>query len=157
MLPSEFSLFRAGDIMTTEVVTVGLETTIQEVVDLFELHHVSGLPIVDGQNRLLGVITEYDLLQSVATLHLGGKVAEYMSADVTTVGTEASLAELAELFLSERVRRVPVVSEGILLGVISRRDLIFVGKIRQQLLTELPLVSSLAAEPQCSTAGPGGD
>jgi CBS domain-containing protein len=157
MQPSEFSLFRAGDIMTTEVVTVGLETTIQEVVDLFELHHVSGLPIVDGQNRLLGVITEYDLLQSVATLHLGGKVAEYMSADVTTVGTEASLAELAELFLSERVRRVPVVSEGILLGVISRRDLIFVGKIRQQLLTELPLVSSLAAEPQFSTAGPGGD
>jgi len=144
MQPSDVNLFAAGDIMTTRVVSVGPDTPIQEAVDLFELHRVSGLPVVDSRKRLLGVITEYDLLQSISTLQLTGKVADFMTTEVTTVGTDVSLVELARLFLSTRVRRLPVLSKGKVVGVISRRDLIFVGKIRQQLLAELPVVSGFA-------------
>jgi len=127
--------------MTTRVVSVRPDTRIQEAVDLFEFHRVSGLPVVDSRKRLLGVITEYDLLQSISTLQLTGTVADFMTTEVTTVGTDVSLVELARIFLSTRVRRLPVLSKGKVVGVISRRDLIFVGKIRQQLLTELPVVS----------------
>jgi CBS domain-containing protein len=146
MDPSELSLFTAGDIMTTEVVSVRPDTTIQEAVDLFELHHVSGLPVVDNQGQLLGLVTEYDLLQSISTLQLSGKVADFMTRNVATVTEDVPLVELAEMFISTRVRRLPVVSDGKLVGVISRRDLIFVGKIRQQLLAELPMVSTMARE-----------
>ena len=67
---------------------------LEETLDLFELQHVSGLPVVDGQQRLLGVITEYDLLQSIGTLQLNGKVADFMTSDVTTVGEDVPLVEL---------------------------------------------------------------
>ena len=144
MQPSEVTLFTAGGIMTTDVVWVRPDTTIQEAVDLFELEQVSGLPVLDDQHGLLGVITEYDLLQSISTLQLNGKVADFMTTDVTTVSGDVSLVELAEIFRSTRVRRLPVVSDGKLLGVVSRRDLLFVGKIRQQLLAELPVFPVVA-------------
>lgn len=129
--------------MTTEIVSVWPDTTVQQAVDLFELQQVSGLPVVDDQQRLLGVITEYDLLQSIGTLQLNGKVADFMSTDITTVGEDVPLLDLAEIFITTRLRRLPVVSDGKLVGIIARRDLIFVGKIRQQLLAELPVVSDI--------------
>ncbi len=144
MRPSEVTLFTAGDIMTTDVVSVRPDTTIQEAVDLFELRQISGLPVVDSQQRLLGVMTEYDLLQGISTLRLSGKVADFMTTDVTTVSQHVPLVDLAKLFLSTRVRRLPVISDGKVVGVISRRDLLFGGKIRQQLLAELPMVSAIA-------------
>jgi CBS domain-containing protein len=140
MDPAEMSLFTAGDVMTRDVITVRPDTPVEEVVDLFEEHKISGLPVVDDQKRLLGVITEYDLLQCISTLKLGGIVAEWMTTEVTSVGLGVPLVELAKTFLSTRVRRLPVVADGRLMGIISRRDLIFVGKIRQQLLAELPVV-----------------
>lgn len=144
MYMADVSLFTAGDIMTTDVVSVRPETIIEDAVDLFELHRVSGLPVVDDQHRLVGLITEYDLLQSIGTLQLNGKVADFMTTDVTTVTEDVPLVELARILLSTRVRRLPVTADGKLVGVISRRDLIFVGKIRQQLLAELPVICDVA-------------
>lgn len=134
-------MFIAREIMTTDIVSVGPDTSIREAVELFELYRVSGLPVVDSRQRVLGVITEYDLLRSISSLQMRGKVADFMTSDVVTVGPDASLADLAELFVSTRVRRVPVVSEDKLVGVVSRRDLIFAGNVRQQLI-DLPLISA---------------
>jgi len=135
---SEPVLFNASNIMTTEVVTVGPDTTIADVVFRLESHRVSGLPVVDSQWRLLGVITEYDLLKSIATLDMKGIVPDFMTRDVLTVDEETSLVDLARMLVTSRVRRVPVTKYGKLVGLISRRDLIFAGNVRQQLLTELP-------------------
>ena len=146
MQPSEVTLFTAGDIMTKDVVSVRPETTVQEAVDLFELYRVSGLPVLDGQQRLVGVITEYDLLQSIGSLQLSGQVADFMTTEVTAVSESVPLVELVEIFISTHVRRLPVTSNGKLVGVISRRDLIFVGKIRQQLLADLPLFFEIGEE-----------
>ncbi len=138
------TLFAAREIMTTDVVTVRPETMIEEAVGLFEHHRVSGLPVVDDRNQLLGVISEYDLLRSISTTNMRGMVAEFMSTDLVAVDEDTSLIDLAELLLSTRVRRVPVTRDGELLGVISRRDIIFAGNIRQRLLTELPMYAEVS-------------
>ena len=143
---SEITLFTARDIMTADVVAVHPDTTVEQAIDLFEQYGVSGLPVVDEEHRLLGMITEYDLLRSVRTLEMRGIVADFMTRDVITVDHHASLVDIVGTLLSSRIRRVPVLEDGRLVGVVSRRDLLFAGKIRQQLLTDLPEISFDMAE-----------
>jgi len=143
---SEITLFTARDIMTADVVAVHPDTTVEQAIDLFEQYGVSGLPVVDEEHRLLGMITEYDLSRSVRTLEMRGIVADFMTRDVITVDHHASLVDIVGTLLSSRIRRVPVLEDGRLVGVVSRRDLLFAGKIRQQLLTDLPEISFDMAE-----------
>ncbi len=75
----------AAQIMSTPVVTVGPDTTIQEAARLLEEQHVSGLPVVDANRQLLGMLTEFDLLRAVRDLQLQGRVGEFMSVDVVAV------------------------------------------------------------------------
>lgn len=142
MQSPEPTLFSAKDIMTTDIVSVRLDTTIEEAVALFEQHRVSGLPVVDHRRHLLGILTEYDLLRSIGGLQMRGTVADFMTRDVISVDETTPLPELIDIFIDTRVRRLPITREGRLLGVISRRDLLFAGNIRQQLLTELPVLAS---------------
>ena len=152
-LSMETTLFTARQIMTTAVVTVGPDTPITEVADVMERCRVSGLPVVDQQQNLLGIISEYDLLQSIVKVRMHGTVGERMSKDIISVDEDASLVELIELFVSTRVRRVPVVTDGKLVGVISRRDLVFAGKVRHTLLVELPeYVEAKSDTPTVETA-----
>ena len=144
MQSTEIALLTALDIMTAEVVAVGSETLVEEAVDLFEEYGVSSLPVVDDERRLLGMITEYGLLQSIRTLDMCGKVADFMTTDIVSVQEDASLVEIIRTFLSSHVRRVPVTANGKLIGVVSRRDLLFAGNVRQQLLAELPAASFVA-------------
>ncbi len=144
MPSSEVTLFTAAEIMTTEVVAVGPEMPIEEAVELFEVHKLSGFPVVDDQLNLLGIITEYDLLQRLGTLEMQGKVADFMTTDVTTTGTGTTLVELIDTLVSTRFRRVPVTTDGKLVGIISRRDVLFAGNVRQQTLAGLPTYSAPA-------------
>ena len=143
---SEITLFTADDIMTSDVIAVHPDTTVEQAINLFGKYGISGLPVVDVENHLLGMITEYDLLRSIRTLEMRGFVADFMTREVITVEHQASLVDIVNTLLSSRIRRVPVVNDGKLVGVVSRRDLLFAGKIRQQLLTELPDVSFDTAE-----------
>lgn len=131
----------AVEIMSTPVVTVTPDTTIQQAVVLLEKGRISGLPVVDQDDRLLGMLTEFDLLRAIRNLALQGLVGDFMSTDIVTVDESASLTYLTDLMLEKRIRRVPVLSEGRVVGVVSRRDLVFVGNVRQQLLTDLPVAS----------------
>lgn len=148
------TLFTARNIMTTEIVSVGPDATISEVADLLETYRVSGLPVVDTENRIIGVITEYDLLQSISKLQMSGLVADFMTTDVTSIDQDATLSEISQVFAATRVRRVPVTSsDGKLVGVVSRRDLIFAGNIRQQLLADLPTTEFMASPTARSSDG----
>ena len=138
----------AADIMTRNVATLGPEATVQEIAELLMARHISAVPIVDGSGSVVGMVSEGDLIrrQEMGTdrhpswwlellgsgqerasdyVKSHGRVAkEIMSTDVISVAPDASLSEIAELLESERIKRVPVVENGSLVGLVSRADLV---------------------------------
>jgi CBS-domain-containing membrane protein len=130
--------WKVGDVMTREVVTVGPELDFKGCVDLLRVHAVSALPVVDGDFRLLGIISEADLLlkeeRRDSRDHLRSRqkrkaiartAGDVMSKPVWSVGQSASLAEAARLMHNRAVKRLPVVDAGgRLVGIVSRVDLL---------------------------------
>jgi len=138
----------AGDVMTRQVVTVAPDTVIEEAVRLMLENRVSGLPVIDAAGAPIGVVTEGDLLRRIETgtdkrhsgwvrLLLGpgrlaaeytrshaNKVGEVMTSEVVSVAPGTPLAEVVELMESRRIKRVPVVDGGKLVGIVSRANLV---------------------------------
>jgi CBS domain-containing protein len=119
---------RVRDFCRTEVVTVRPDSAIMQAVRLMLKHDISGMPVVDDRGRLVGMLTERDCIRkAVEAGYLdepGGSVAEFMSADVQTVGPDDPLMDVAQRFIDSPFRRFPVVEHGKLLGIIGRRDLL---------------------------------
>jgi CBS domain-containing protein len=139
---------RAADVMVRDVVTVHPETSIADAVKLLVDHDISALPVVDQGNRLIGIISEADLIHRVeiaterqrpwlvesltAAATLAGEfakshgktVGEIMTQEVVSTSEDASLAEIATLFERKRIKRVPIVRDGMVVGVVSRSNLI---------------------------------
>jgi CBS domain-containing protein len=119
---------RVRDIMTTDLLNVTPETEIMRAVHLLVTEDVSGLPVVDQQGMLLGILTERDCIE--VALHagyfdeIGGSVEQYMTTPVESVNPDSTLMDLAELFAHSPFRRCPVVDEGKLVGLICRRDIL---------------------------------
>jgi CBS domain-containing protein len=138
----------ATDLMTREIVTVAPETPLADAIRLMLEHRVSGLPVVDGAGRLVGLVTEGDLLHRAETgtdtvrlgwlqallargrmaeryMHTHGRrVQDVMTRDVLTVSEASPLDAVIRIMESRHVRRVPVVEGERLVGIISRSDLV---------------------------------
>jgi CBS domain-containing protein len=111
---------RVGEIMTRNVITARPETSVMEVVQLLSKHRITGLPVVDAVNRLIGVVSESDIIGKG-----GDSVAEIMTHGAFTVAEDTPLGEAAEILLRRRIRRLPVVrADNELVGLLSRGDLI---------------------------------
>jgi CBS domain-containing protein len=118
-------MFKVRDIMTTNVVTVTPKATLREAAGLILRHGVSGLPVVDDQDQLVGVLSEWDLLGVLESPELELEpVGEYMTPEPLSVSEETSLVEVVDLFQTKRVRRLPVTRDQFLVGVVSRHDVI---------------------------------
>jgi CBS domain-containing protein len=139
---------QARDVMTTKVVTVRPDTRVEQIAALLLERRISGVPVVDAGGRLVGIVTEGDLMRrpEMGTerhrgwwLRLFGdereRVAEYarshgtraeqvMTRNVVTVTEETSLGEIARLLEEHRIKRVPVVRDGKLVGIVSRANLL---------------------------------
>ena len=143
---------RAMDVMTTAMVTIGPDTAVHDLAKLLSERGISGVPVVDLDNRLVGIISEGDLLHRAETgterrterrrsrwldtfasdqeaardyvkAH-GRTVREIMTRDVISVSDTTELADIATLLETRRIRRVPVVRDGQLVGIISRANLV---------------------------------
>jgi CBS domain-containing protein len=118
----------ASDYMSGDPVTFTPEMDIHRAIKALLEHHISGAPVLDGDGGLVGVLTKKDCLKIAfsASYHQewGGRVAEFMSADVKTVEADTDIVEIAELFLNSRFRRFPVMRNGRVVGVISRHDVL---------------------------------
>lgn len=123
------SLPRISKYMDTVVPTLGPETQIIKAVDFLLEHQVTGAPVVDSDQRLVGIITETDLLKLVTEGIKGeppgeATVAEYMTTDVITVPPTVDIYYIAGMFLANKFRRLPVVEDGKVVGAITRYDLL---------------------------------
>lgn len=115
----------AKDLMTTQVISVEPDDPIRKAIDLMLTHRVSGLPVVDDSGQLLGILSEFDVLELVWEGDPGtAEVYHYMSRNVHTIDENADLDTVAERFRTLGVRRLPVVSGEQLVGIISRHDLL---------------------------------
>jgi CBS domain-containing protein len=145
--PQEDPTVLAIDIMTPSVITAAPDTPIAELIRLMLSHHVSAIPILD-RDMLVGMVSEGDLIRRAelgtehgpsywrvltrSTAHLaaeyvhthGRTATAVMTAPVVTVAESAPLAEIADLLETKHIKRVPVVREGKLLGIVSRADLL---------------------------------
>lgn len=141
-------MYQAKDLMTSDVIAVSPDASIDEAVTLLLDHQVSGLPVVDGSGKLLGVISEIDIIDLVYKFDIEtSHVSDHMTRNVCTIDLNASLDEAASIFCEHRIRRIPVVDKGRLVGVLARRDLIrFVRDVLQRGGTPQP-----NRAPQAST------
>ena len=113
------------DVMTRSVVTFSPETTADMAIETLVEQRISGAPVVDPDGRLLGVLTEFHLLKIVSFPSLQQQtVGELMTKAVWVIAEDASLADAADLLSQRRIRRLPVVRDGRVVGVVSRRDII---------------------------------
>ena len=118
----------ARDYMATTLVTFTPDMDVIEAVRMLVEYRISGAPVVDGKNHLIGMLSEKDCLKSVlsASYHdaLGATVGDLMTPHVEAVDAEMSIIEIAERFLEHGRRRYPVLDDGRLVGQISRRDVL---------------------------------
>lgn len=138
---------KAMDVMTRNVVSVKPDATVLQAARLMLQHHISGLPVVDGDGRLVGILSEGDFLRrretaterrrsrwleflmgpgkiaSEYTQSHGNKVAEVMTQKVETVTEDASLEAIVELMERRRIKRVPVMRGNTIVGIVTRSNL----------------------------------
>ncbi len=140
------------EIMTTEVVTVRRDTSVNDIAKLMSERDISGIPVVDESNHVVGIVTELDMIVRNTRLELpafiqildlariplerpghyrdrlrhmlGAQAADIMTEQVTAISPEAEAKDLAELMVKRRFNPVPVVENGVLVGIVSRADLI---------------------------------
>jgi len=116
------------DVMSTEFVSVPPEADIALAVSEMIEHDVSGLLVVDAAGALTGILTERDAIAASTAAgyyqEWGGPVSKFMSAPVETVGPDDDLIDVAARMTASRYRRFPVVADGKIVGLLSRRDVL---------------------------------
>ncbi|MBV9374354.1 MAG: CBS domain-containing protein, partial [Alphaproteobacteria bacterium] len=139
---------KAADVMTRSVLTVGPETSVAQAIRMMLDNNISGLPVLAPDRKVVGILTEGDLLRRGETgterhrprwLEIlmgpgraageyvrthGRKVEDIMSTDVVSVSADTPLEEVVGLMERRRIKRVPVVDGEALLGIVSRADLL---------------------------------
>lgn len=129
---------RVRTVMTAQVQTVGPQTSAKEVAELMVQHGYAAVPVVDDDGQILGIVAEADVLRDRLAedprAHFSRRGEEgtpppllvegVMTRDVRCVEADTDLSDVAQLVVDERLRSLPVVEGGRLVGIVSRRDLL---------------------------------
>lgn len=175
---------KARDIMNTKVVSTPPEASRRAVAELLVRHGISAMPVVDANGKPIGMISEGDLMprdeserearrdwwlkalsegedlnpEFVQYLESQDRSArDMMVSPVVTVDENADVVEIAELLSAKRIKRVPVMSDGRMVGIVSRADLVRAFANRGQAPQPVPVLEPVAATPavQAGSAAPG--
>lgn len=116
------------EFMSRDLVKFQPDMDVLEAARILVDRRISGAPVVDPLGNLVGILSEKDCLKTALSAgyheEWGGRVEEYMSRGVITLEADTSVIDAARRFLDEGYRRYPVVNEGRLVGLISRRDIL---------------------------------
>jgi CBS domain-containing protein len=113
------ALGTAADIMSRNVVTVSRDMLVEDAAKLLAFHSISGMPVEDWDGKVVGIVSEADVIGKI-----GDTVDDVMTREVISVPDTATIEEIAALMADKRIKRVPVMSNGALLGMISRADIV---------------------------------
>jgi CBS domain-containing protein len=123
-------MLTAEDVMTRDVVSVKRDTPISKAMQVLSEKRISGVPVVEDDMTLVGVLSEkdvvgllYDVVRQMDTLE-GRQVRHYMTEHALSFDTGDNLFDICDFFTKNIFRRVPITSEGKLVGIISMADLI---------------------------------
>jgi len=138
----------ASDIMTRKVVTAKPETSVKQAAELMSKHHISAIPVLDKNGGIVGIVSEGDLMRRVEGVHKqtrswwlslfsgdhesargfaldrGRYIKDIMTKPVTTVTPDVPVGQIAKLLEQDHIKRVPVVEDGQLVGIVSRANLL---------------------------------
>lgn len=119
-------MFPVSSIMTKNVVFVNPDMPVIEALDLLQRHKISGLPVLNQAGRVIGILTEKDLLHILLEKNVDvcPKVEDYMTREVICFTEDDDAVEICKFFVRSNIRRVPIVRDGILVGIVSRRDIV---------------------------------
>jgi len=140
------------DIMTTEIITFKPDMPVKEAAKELSEANIDGAPVLDDEGRIIGIVVESDLIMREVRLHfptyvqlldgyiylpgsmsrfekefkkaVGAKVADVMSTDVVTIDVGATVEDAATMLVDKDINMLPVMAEGELVGVVSKRDLV---------------------------------
>ena len=144
-------MLNAGDIMTTDVITVKKETPLKELAEILYNNHINGVPVLDDDGRLIGIICESDLIRKDKKLHIPTVVAlfdavfylessknvekeikrinattveELFTREVVTVDEKTPIEEIATLMTRKKIYTIPVMDGNRLVGIVGKGDVI---------------------------------
>lgn len=143
-------MLKAKDIMTREVITATPETTVEELARLLIEHKISGVPVVDDDKQLVGVVTENDLIKKNARLHIptiirlfdayfllnsgkveeeikkmvAGTVDEICNKDIVSLTEETTLEEIATIMSEKNIHLLPILRDGMVVGIVGKADIV---------------------------------
>ncbi len=144
-------MLKAKDIMSSSVLTVKMSTSIAEVAEIFHDNSIGGAPVVDDEGKLVGIITESDLIDQNKKLHIptvvaifdavvyleslrkfeeelrkmtGNKVKDLCSTDVVTVDADTPVNEIASIMADSHFHTIPVLDNALLVGVVGKDDIV---------------------------------
>ncbi|MFH0753535.1 MAG: CBS domain-containing protein [Candidatus Omnitrophota bacterium] len=120
-------MLMAKDIMSTQMITAGKDMSIFDAADLLVEHHITGIPIVDKDNNLIGILSEYDVLRILkeASPREDKTVGDFMTKNVVSFEDTAPMVKVWEFLIDNPAkRRVAIVRNGKLVGLVSRGDVV---------------------------------
>ena len=118
-------MIKAKDIMKTGVLAVTKDTDIYEAIRIMVANNVTGLPVIDNDRVLVGIVTEKDVLTLLYNIEdRPGRVADFMTPTVVAFEQDQDILVVAESLRANHFRRVPILNRGKLVGIISRKDVI---------------------------------
>ena len=112
-------MFEISNIMTTDVITVHTQTPINEAIEILINNNITGLPVVNKDRSLIGIISEKDIMKLLYSIGgRPGKVKDFMTKDVVAFDVSDSIADVCDCLLYRHFRRVPILDNGKLVAFI---------------------------------------